>query len=66
LSIKEDDVLLAFDQEDDWLLVQSEKDGKAGFVPANYVEVSSPLHLPTAMFPLIRYHHCSRASPRRP
>jgi hypothetical protein len=39
LSVKEDDVLLAFEQEDDWLLVQSEKDGKAGFVPANYVEV---------------------------
>jgi actin cytoskeleton-regulatory complex protein SLA1 len=39
LSVKEDDILLAFDQEDDWLLVQSEKDGRAGFVPANCVEV---------------------------
>ena len=40
LSIKEDEVLLAFDAEDGWLLVQSERDGgKAGFVPENYVEV---------------------------
>jgi actin cytoskeleton-regulatory complex protein SLA1 len=39
LSIKENEVLLAFDQEEDWLLVQSQDGGKAGFVPANYVEV---------------------------
>ena len=39
LSVKEDDVLHAFDAEDGWLLVQTEKDGgKAGFVPLNYVE----------------------------
>jgi len=39
LSVKEDDVLLVFDNEDDWLLVQNEKeDGKVGFVPGNYVE----------------------------
>ena len=42
LSVKEDDVLLAFDAEDGWLLVQTEKGGgKAGFVPENYVEVDS-------------------------
>ena len=36
LSVKEDDVLLAFDAEDGWLLVQTEKGGgKAGFVPEN-------------------------------
>ncbi|KAL5527124.1 hypothetical protein ACEPAG_5915 [Sanghuangporus baumii] len=41
ISIKEDDVLLAFDAEDGWLLVQTEKDGgKAGFVPENYVEAT--------------------------
>ena len=39
LSVKEDEVLLVFESEEDWLLVQSEKDERAGFVPANYVEV---------------------------
>lgn len=39
LTINEDDVLLAFELEDDWLLVQSQKeDGGAGYVPGNYVE----------------------------
>ncbi|EEB91930.1 hypothetical protein MPER_09637, partial [Moniliophthora perniciosa FA553] len=39
LTIKEDEILLAFDTEEEWLLVQSTaKGGKAGFVPANYVE----------------------------
>lgn len=39
LSVKEDDVLLVYDQEDEWLLVQKENDeGKVGFVPGNYVE----------------------------
>ncbi|KAH8105008.1 hypothetical protein DFH11DRAFT_1883080 [Phellopilus nigrolimitatus] len=39
ISVKEDDVLVAFDNEEDWLLVQTDKDGgKAGFVPVNYVE----------------------------
>jgi actin cytoskeleton-regulatory complex protein SLA1 len=40
LTIKEDDILLAFDVEQDWILVQSQgADSKAGFVPANYVEI---------------------------
>jgi Variant SH3 domain len=40
LSVKEGDVLLVFDKEDAWLLVQSQAEGgKAGFVPENYVEV---------------------------
>lgn len=40
LSVKEDEVLLVFDKEDAWLLVQSQAEGgKAGFVPENYVEV---------------------------
>jgi hypothetical protein len=39
LSIKEDEILLVFDREDDWILVQSQKEGgRAGFVPGNYVE----------------------------
>lgn len=39
LTITEDDILLAFEAEEDWLLVQSQKeDGGAGFVPGNYVE----------------------------
>lgn len=33
-------MLLVFDTEDDWLLVQNSKaEGKAGYVPGNYVEV---------------------------
>jgi hypothetical protein len=40
LSVKEDETLLVFDTEEDWLLVQSlTEGGKAGFVPGNYVEV---------------------------
>lgn len=40
LSVKEDEILLVFDKEDAWLLVQSQAEGgKAGFVPENYVEV---------------------------
>ncbi|KAF7332148.1 hypothetical protein MKEN_00095800 [Mycena kentingensis (nom. inval.)] len=39
LSITEDQILIAFDAEDEWLLVQTDEDGgKAGYVPANYVE----------------------------
>lgn len=39
LTIKEDEHLLVFDREDDWILVQSQKEGgRAGFVPGNYVE----------------------------
>ncbi len=37
----EDEVLLVFDTEDEWLLVQSKTGDKAGFVPANYVEACS-------------------------
>lgn len=40
LTIKEDDVLLVFGQEEAWLLVQAEG-GNAGFVPENYTEVWS-------------------------
>jgi hypothetical protein len=39
LTITEDEVLQGFEVEDDWLLVQTESGGgKAGFVPASYVE----------------------------
>jgi hypothetical protein len=39
LSMKEDEELNIIDREDEWLLVQSQSpNGKAGFVPANYVE----------------------------
>jgi hypothetical protein len=42
LSLKEDQTLLVFGvEEDGWLLVQEEGDGKVGYVPANYVEVVS-------------------------
>lgn len=39
LSVSEGEELLVYDQEDDWLLVKTERDGGlAGYVPANYVE----------------------------
>lgn len=40
LTVKEDDMLLVFGQEDAWLVVQSQAEGgKAGYVPENYCEV---------------------------
>ena len=40
LSLKEDQTLLVFgDEEDGWLLVQEQGGGKVGYVPGNYVEV---------------------------
>ena len=48
LSLKEDQTLLVFgDEEDGWLLVQEKDGGKVGYVPGNYVEVISivPYHL---------------------
>lgn len=42
LTIQEDESLLAFEQDGDWLLVQSNRSGgMAGYVPANYIEVES-------------------------
>jgi hypothetical protein len=47
LSVHEDDVLMLFDTEDDWILVQSSKaEGGAGYVPGNYVEAMSDLPAP--------------------
>lgn len=41
LSLHEDDVLLVFDTEEEWMLVQNANvEGKAGYVPGNYVEVA--------------------------
>ncbi|TFK75940.1 hypothetical protein BDN72DRAFT_831371 [Pluteus cervinus] len=40
-SMKEDEVLLVFGSEDDWMLVQAKEGGRAGYVPANYVEAIS-------------------------
>lgn len=40
LTVNEDDILLVFETEEDWLLVQdSRTEGRAGYVPGNYVEV---------------------------
>jgi actin cytoskeleton-regulatory complex protein SLA1 len=42
LSVQESEILLVYETEQDWLLVQSQKEGgKAGFVPGNYVEAYS-------------------------
>lgn len=49
LSVHEDDVLMLFDTEDDWILVQSSKaEGGAGYVPGNYVEAMSDLPAPAS------------------
>jgi hypothetical protein len=40
LTVHENDILLVFQTEEDWLLVQdSRTEGRAGYVPGNYVEV---------------------------
>ncbi|TRM67650.1 hypothetical protein BD626DRAFT_626074 [Schizophyllum amplum] len=42
LSIKEDEILDVFAAEGDWLLAQTSRNGgKAGYIPANYVEAAS-------------------------
>lgn len=47
ISVHEDDVLMLFDTEDDWILVQNSKaEGGAGYVPGNYVEVMGDLPAP--------------------
>lgn len=44
--MKEDDILLVFDKEDAWLLVQNQAEGgRAGFVPETYVEVRYIFHV---------------------
>ncbi|KAI0347122.1 hypothetical protein BDW22DRAFT_1480808 [Trametopsis cervina] len=42
LSLEEDEVLYVFAKDDDWFLVQSQKEGgRIGYVPGNYVEETS-------------------------
>lgn len=54
LSISEDEILLVFESEADWILVQSKKpNGKAGYVPANYVETCSEDDAPAPAPPQI-------------
>jgi len=39
LTISEDEILLSFELDEEWLLVQSQQEnGGAGYVPGNYVE----------------------------
>lgn len=40
LSVHEDDIFYVFFNEEDWILVQDSKvEGRAGYIPGNYVEV---------------------------
>jgi len=60
LSVREDEILLVFEAEQDWLLVQSQNEGgKAGFVPGNYVEAyiedKSPPIPQVVVPPSVRY-----------
>ena len=48
LSVHEEDVLMLFDTEDDWILVQNSKAEGAGYVPGNYVEVMGDLPAPVS------------------
>ncbi|KAG1754002.1 uncharacterized protein EDB91DRAFT_1043391, partial [Suillus paluster] len=53
LSIKEDEILMVFDREEDWMLVQSKNEGgKAGFVPGNYVEETTGVQSTPASAPV--------------
>ncbi|EJT97499.1 hypothetical protein DACRYDRAFT_119198 [Dacryopinax primogenitus] len=48
LSIKEGDVLIMYEKEDDWILVKGDqRDSKVGFVPATYVEDHNPDEAPS-------------------
>ena len=39
ITIKEDQVLLTYGPEEEgWILVLDEENGRAGYVPANYIE----------------------------
>jgi hypothetical protein len=61
LSIKEGDVLIVYEKEDDWILVKGEeRDSKVGFVPATYVEEHNPDEA-SAIEP-VRSHQWIRAS----
>ncbi|THH12846.1 hypothetical protein EW146_g7320, partial [Bondarzewia mesenterica] len=52
LSVKEDQILLAFgNEEEGWLLVQTQERDKAGYVPGNYVEESTGDDEPAAPVP---------------
>ncbi|KAI0709955.1 hypothetical protein C8Q76DRAFT_812019 [Earliella scabrosa] len=43
LSVKEDEILNAYDKDDDWLLISSQtEEGRVGYVSANDVEVTFP------------------------
>jgi len=55
--VKEDEILFVYETDQDWLLVQSQKDGgKAGYVPGNYVEATSDAEsTPTVDVPSVRY-----------
>jgi len=49
LSVQEDEILLLFETEQDWILVQSQKEGgKAGFIPGNYIEAYDEDEAPPA------------------
>ncbi|GBE79439.1 hypothetical protein SCP_0206380 [Sparassis crispa] len=67
LNVKEDEILLVFDKDDDWLLVQSQaNEGKVGYVPGNYVEETTGEEQPTtAVIPSIP-HIVVPPSPPRP
>jgi len=68
LTVHEDDILLLFDNEEDWILVQESRNaGNAGYVPGNYVEVvdeeesksstshSAPIIVPASVSLLARF-----------
>ncbi|KAK2466185.1 hypothetical protein APHAL10511_001827 [Amanita phalloides] len=46
LTVKEDEILMVYETDQDWLLVQSQEGGMAGYVPGNYVETVSDADSP--------------------
>ena len=38
LTVKEDEILHVYGNDDEWLLVASPEEGRVGYVPGNYVE----------------------------
>ncbi|KAM5540360.1 hypothetical protein V8D89_005818 [Ganoderma adspersum] len=41
LTVKEDEILHVYGNDDEWLLVASPEEGRVGYVPGNYVEEAS-------------------------
>ncbi|KAH9954230.1 hypothetical protein BC827DRAFT_1386878 [Russula dissimulans] len=67
ISLKEDQTLLVFGEEEDgWLLVQAQASGKVGYIPGNYVETFDDASTAAAAAPSAASNIVIPDSPPRP